>query len=66
MTSTALAAEQVRARVTHRLWAQSSHAIVHWRGMQRDHHPEWFNVYNKVNVVLATHTCDGVSDKVHC
>ncbi|KAF0852565.1 mitochondrial pterin-4-alpha-carbinolamine dehydratase [Andalucia godoyi] len=28
-----------------------------------DHHPEWFNVYNKVNILLATHTCNGVSEK---
>ena len=30
---------------------------------QMDHHPEWFNVYNKVNVVLATHDANGVTDK---
>ena len=27
-----------------------------------DHHPEWFNVYKTVNVTLATHSVDGLSD----
>lgn len=28
-----------------------------------DHHPEWFNVYNKVQVTLSTHDCNGLSNK---
>eukprot|EP00761_Pharyngomonas_kirbyi_P011712 gb/GECH01011738.1/.p1 GENE.gb/GECH01011738.1/~~gb/GECH01011738.1/.p1 ORF type:complete len:135 (+),score=36.35 gb/GECH01011738.1/:1-405(+) len=27
------------------------------------HHPEWFNVYNQVDVALRTHDCDGISEK---
>lgn len=29
---------------------------------QMDHHPEWFNVYAKVHVLLATHDADGVTN----
>jgi 4a-hydroxytetrahydrobiopterin dehydratase len=27
-----------------------------------DHHPEWFNVFNKVRIDLNTHDADGVTE----
>ncbi len=30
---------------------------------QADHHPEIFNVYNKITLRLNTHTAKGISDK---
>lgn len=42
-----------------RAWAFMSAAAL--KAEQMDHHPEWFNVYARVDVLLTTHDADGVS-----
>ncbi|XP_019619946.1 PREDICTED: pterin-4-alpha-carbinolamine dehydratase-like [Branchiostoma belcheri] len=33
------------------------------RAEKMDHHPEWFNVYNKVQITLSTHDVAGLSGR---
>jgi 4a-hydroxytetrahydrobiopterin dehydratase len=30
---------------------------------QQDHHPEWVNVYNRVDIALVTHDSGGITTK---
>lgn len=38
-------------------------AAVALKAEQMNHHPEWFNVYNQVDITLTTHSDGGISAK---
>ena len=41
-------------------WAFMSRIAL--KAEQMNHHPEWFNVYSRVDVTLSTHDCGGLSE----
>jgi 4a-hydroxytetrahydrobiopterin dehydratase len=33
------------------------------KAQEMDHHPEWSNVYNKVDITLSTHDANGLTER---
>ena len=56
-----------RSAITKTFEFKSFNAAFSWmttialQAEKMDHHPEWFNVYNKVIVTLSTHDVGGIS-----
>lgn len=42
-------------------WGFMTEVAIHAQVM--DHHPEWSNVYNKVEILLSTHDAGGLTEK---
>jgi len=42
-------------------WAWMSRVALY--AEKADHHPEWFNVYGRVEVTLSTHSAGGLTEK---
>lgn len=43
--------------------AMSAMLRISYIAEEMNHHPEWFNVYNKVHIKLTTHDAGGITDK---
>jgi 4a-hydroxytetrahydrobiopterin dehydratase len=63
----AWAADSGKDAITRRFVFKDFNAAFGWmtrvalKADKMDHHPEWFNVYNRVDVTLTTHDSDGVT-----
>jgi 4a-hydroxytetrahydrobiopterin dehydratase len=55
----------IRRRVTFTNFAQAFAFMTHVAILaeKADHHPEWFNVYNRVDILLTTHDAGGLSQR---
>ena len=43
--------------------AMSAMQRIAFEAERLNHHPEWFNVYNKLNIRLRTHDAKGITNK---
>ncbi len=55
----------IRRRVIFDNFAQAFAFMTHVAivAEKADHHPEWFNVYNRVDILLTTHDAGGLSQR---
>ncbi|XP_015993175.2 pterin-4-alpha-carbinolamine dehydratase 2 isoform X2 [Rousettus aegyptiacus] len=68
----ALGAPGATRRLLAALWGRTSGAAamafgfmsrVALQAEKMNHHPEWFNVYNKVQITLTSHDCGGLTKR---
>ena len=53
-------AKTFRLKSFNQAWGFMSRVAL--KAERMNHHPEWFNVYNKVEVTLATHDAGGLTE----